>query len=58
MKQQLLKVIKYLLVPIGFLCAHLRPSALIPILMYHRVNDDVAKELSVKKAVSAGRWNT
>lgn len=50
MKWKLIQLAKYLLIPFGFLYSRLKPSALIPILLYHRVNDGVSKELSVTKA--------
>lgn len=44
-------MIKYLLLPLGIIHAVLfRPRDEILILMYHRVDDDVKKELAVTKA--------
>lgn len=51
MKFQLLRLIKYALIPFGIVNSWLRPmKSPFIILMYHRVNDDVLKELSVKRA--------
>lgn len=49
MRLLLIKLAKYLMIPIGMisLCFHEKPPFLI--LMYHRVNDGVLKEMSVKE---------
>jgi len=38
------------MVPFGYIASLQKPSDSVPILMYHRVNDDVMKEISVKEA--------
>lgn len=53
MKHLLIKLVKYLMIPFGFLYSLVKPCGIL-ILMYHRVNDDIKKELSV--TVSDFRW--
>ncbi|MPM06272.1 hypothetical protein SDC9_52571 [bioreactor metagenome] len=50
MKYELIKLAKFLMVPFGYLGSLARQSDSIPILMYHRVNDGIAKEISVTEA--------
>lgn len=50
MKTIIIKLIKYLLLPIGFLHALFNRNNNIVILMYHRINDSVSKELSVRRS--------
>lgn len=50
MKRALIKLVKYLMVPIGMVRSLFKPSGDIRILMYHRVNDDVNKEICVTNA--------
>jgi peptidoglycan/xylan/chitin deacetylase (PgdA/CDA1 family) len=50
MKYELIKFAKYLMVPFGYIGSVVRPSDSVLILMYHRVNDDIIKEISVKEA--------
>lgn len=48
-KIRLLTVVKCLLIPVGVLVSFFRERPPILILMYHRVNDAIWKEISVKK---------
>lgn len=51
MKFRLIRLIKYALIPFGIISACFRPrKSPFVILMYHRVNDGVRKELSVTRA--------
>ncbi len=54
MKYELVKLAKYLMVPFGSLGSLARRPDYVPILMYHRVNDAVSKEISVSE--SDFRW--
>ena len=50
MKIMILKLIKIMLIPVGLLYTLFRDQSGTVILMYHRVNDSVKKELSVKRS--------
>lgn len=50
MRPLFIKLIKYLLIPLGMLHGCFRQKSPFIILMYHRVNDHVHKELSVTQA--------
>lgn len=47
MKQTLLMIIKYLMVPLGIVYMIFKGKSNLTILLYHRVNDKILKELSV-----------
>lgn len=50
MKQFAIKLAKYLMIPVGALWKLIRPASHVSILLYHRVNDGVNKEISVRTA--------
>lgn len=49
-KKLFIKIFKYLIIPLGMLYVLFKRKRNITILMYHRVNDSVSKELSVTNA--------
>lgn len=54
MKLRFLMLIKVVMVPIGAIASCFRKKSPVVILMYHRVNDQVRKEISISK--EAFRW--